>query len=94
MNGPSAGSAQSSPHQPIPFTSPSPGPSGASLAKSLEPVTRFLVEKAGQPLNEFEAAGIVDYIQKNVQGTLEACVAPESIYPGFFHCCCRANVCS
>lgn len=38
-----------------------------SLAKNLEPVTRFLVEKAGRPLNEFEAAGIVDYIQKNVQ---------------------------
>ncbi|OJA12432.1 hypothetical protein AZE42_08096 [Rhizopogon vesiculosus] len=38
-----------------------------SLARNLEPVTRFLVEKAGQPLNEFEAAGIVDYIQKNVQ---------------------------
>ncbi|KAI6164455.1 hypothetical protein EDD17DRAFT_349080 [Pisolithus thermaeus] len=38
------------------------------LAKNLEPVTRFLVEKAGQPLNEFEAAGIVDYIQRNVQG--------------------------
>ncbi|KAG1746719.1 uncharacterized protein EDB91DRAFT_1048901, partial [Suillus paluster] len=40
-----------------------------SLAKNLEPVTRFLVEKAGRPLNEFEAAGIVDYIQKNVQGS-------------------------
>ncbi|KAG0709179.1 hypothetical protein DFH29DRAFT_218188 [Suillus ampliporus] len=38
-----------------------------SLAKNLEPVTRFLVEKAGRPLNEFEAAGIVEYIQKNVQ---------------------------
>ncbi|KAG1880300.1 hypothetical protein C8R48DRAFT_767101 [Suillus tomentosus] len=38
-----------------------------SLAKNLEPVTRFLVEKAGRPLNESEAAGIVDYIQKNVQ---------------------------
>lgn len=45
-----------------PFLQQSP-----SLAKNLEPVTRFLVEKAGRPLNEFEAAGIVDYIQKNVQ---------------------------
>ncbi|KAG2056863.1 hypothetical protein BDR06DRAFT_1019435 [Suillus hirtellus] len=38
-----------------------------SLANNLEPVTRFLVEKAGRTLNEFEAAGILDYIQKNVQ---------------------------
>lgn len=46
----------------VPYLQQSP-----SLAKNLEPVTRFLVEKAGRPLNEFEAAGIVDYIQKNVQ---------------------------
>lgn len=52
-------SAQSSPVSPA-YNGP--------LAKNLEPVTRFLVEKAGQPLNEFEAAGIVDYIQRNVQG--------------------------
>ncbi|KAG1741075.1 hypothetical protein EDB19DRAFT_733538 [Suillus lakei] len=52
------------PHQSniAPYSQQSP-----SLAKNLEPVTRFLVEKAGRPLNEFEAAGIVDYIQKNVQ---------------------------
>ncbi|KAG6333537.1 hypothetical protein ID866_5548, partial [Astraeus odoratus] len=58
---------------PFPLTSPSHFSSSSSayngtLAKNLEPVTRFLVEKAGQPLNEFEAAGIVDYIQRNVQG--------------------------
>lgn len=51
-----------------PFSSPPHTYTGA-LAKNLEPVTRFLVEKAGQPLNDFEAAGIVDYIQRNVQGT-------------------------
>ncbi|KAL4062479.1 hypothetical protein J3A83DRAFT_4417841 [Scleroderma citrinum] len=50
-----------------PFSSPPHVYTGA-LAKNLEPVARFLVEKAGQPLNDFEAAGIVDYIQKNVQG--------------------------
>ncbi|KAI6044186.1 hypothetical protein EDC04DRAFT_410994 [Pisolithus marmoratus] len=58
---------------PYPLTSPAQSPSdphaySGTLAKNLEPVTRFLVEKAGQPLNEFEAAGIVDYIQRNVQG--------------------------
>lgn len=78
MNGPTAGSghfAQSPPHQPFSLNTPSPAPapSSSSLAKNLEPVTRFLVEKAGQPLNDFEAAGIVDYIQKNVQGAPEAC---------------------
>ncbi|KAG2344098.1 hypothetical protein BDR05DRAFT_962398 [Suillus weaverae] len=57
-------SSNTSPHQTniAPYLQQSP-----SLAKNLEPVTRFLVEKAGRPLNEFEAAGIVDYIQKNVQ---------------------------
>lgn len=76
MNGPTASSGhvtQSSPHQPFSLNTPSPTPSSSSLAKNLEPVTRFLVQKAGQPLNEFEAAGIVDYIQKNVQGAPEAC---------------------
>lgn len=76
MNAPSAGSShitQSSSHQPFSFNAPTPAPSGSSLAKNLEPITRFLVEKAGQPLNEFEAAGIVDYIQKNVQGTPMGC---------------------
>ncbi|EIW79227.1 hypothetical protein CONPUDRAFT_83503 [Coniophora puteana RWD-64-598 SS2] len=33
------------------------------LAQSLEPVTKFLAEKRGQPLNDFEAAGIFNYIQ-------------------------------
>lgn len=76
MNGPTVNSgrvAQSPPHQPFSLDTPSPAPSSSSLAKNLEPVTRFLVEKAGQPLNDFEAAGIVDYIQKNVQGAPEAC---------------------
>ncbi|KAH0836593.1 hypothetical protein J3R83DRAFT_8293 [Lanmaoa asiatica] len=71
MNGPTASSGhvtQTSPHQPFSLNTPSPVPPSSSLAKNLEPITRFLVEKAGQPLNEFEAAGIVDYIQKNVQG--------------------------
>ncbi|KAH7929082.1 hypothetical protein BV22DRAFT_1081682 [Leucogyrophana mollusca] len=63
------------PSLPFPLNTPSPQnataphtPQSASLARNLEPVTRFLAEKAGQPLNEFEAAGIVDYIQKNVHG--------------------------
>lgn len=66
---------QTPPRNSLPFPlTPSAQSSSASsayngpLAKNLEPVTRFLVEKAGQPLNEFEAAGIVDYIQRNVQG--------------------------
>lgn len=81
MNGPSAGS------QPFSLTTPAPAPFGPSLAKNLEPVTRFLVEKAGQPLNEFEAAGIVDYIQKNVQGTPGACCGDM-----YLCSCCRVNV--
>jgi hypothetical protein len=90
MNGPGAGAGlitQSSPNDPFSLTTPSPAPSGSSLAKNLEPVTRFLVEKAGVPLNEFEAAGIVDYIQKNVQGTPGVCCV------GMYLCsCCRVNV--
>ncbi|KAG8220879.1 hypothetical protein J3R82DRAFT_2376 [Butyriboletus roseoflavus] len=80
MNGPTASPGhitQSSPHQPFSLNTPSPGPSNSSLVKNLEPVTRFLVEKAGQPLNEFEAAGIVDYIQKNVQGSTFVPDKPE-----------------
>ncbi|KAF8557767.1 hypothetical protein OG21DRAFT_1434639 [Imleria badia] len=80
MNGPGAGAGlitQSSPNDPFSLTTPSPAPSGSSLAKNLEPVTRFLVEKAGVPLNEFEAAGIVDYIQKNVQGSTFVPDKPE-----------------
>lgn len=63
---------QTPPRNSLPFPlTPSPSLSrsySGTMAKNLEPVTRFLVEKAGQPLNEFEAAGIVDYIQRNVQG--------------------------
>ncbi|KAF9221397.1 hypothetical protein BS17DRAFT_264713 [Gyrodon lividus] len=62
---------------PFPLNTPSQFASSASLVKNLEPVTRFLVEKAGQPLNEFEAAGIVDYIQKNVQGSALVPDKPE-----------------
>jgi hypothetical protein len=72
MHGPGASSGhitQSSPDRS--FSLSTPASAGSSLAQNLEPVTRFLVEKAGQPLNDFEAAGIVDYIQKNVQGTPE-----------------------
>lgn len=74
MNGPTASSGHvtQSPHQPFSLNAPSPAPPSSSLARNLEPVTRFLVEKAGQPLNDFEAAGIVDYIQKNVQGAPDA----------------------
>jgi hypothetical protein len=54
--------------------------SSPSLARNLEPVTRFLVEKAGQPLNEFEAAGIVDYIQKNVQGMMFFPLTQHAVY--------------
>lgn len=81
MNGPGASAGhitQSYPDRPFSLSTPSLAPSGSSLAKNLEPVTRFLVEKAGQPLNDFEAAGIVDYIQKNVQGT------PETGYIGIY----------
>ncbi|KAF8449104.1 hypothetical protein L210DRAFT_3500646 [Boletus edulis BED1] len=64
----------SPPPQPLP---PPPPPPQQQASKHLEPVTRFLVEKAGQPLNEFEAAGIVDYIQKNVQGSTFTPDKPE-----------------
>ncbi|KAF8141689.1 hypothetical protein EV363DRAFT_1443598 [Boletus edulis] len=79
MNGPTAGPGHitQSQNQPFSLNTPSSASSGSTLAKHLEPVTRFLVEKAGQPLNEFEAAGIVDYIQKNVQGSTFTPDKPE-----------------
>ncbi|KIJ62017.1 hypothetical protein HYDPIDRAFT_169390 [Hydnomerulius pinastri MD-312] len=80
-----AGSSQATqtpPRNQLPFplntaTSQIASSPSSSLARNLEPVTRFLVEKAGQPLNDFEAAGIVDYIQKNVQGSASVPDKPE-----------------
>jgi hypothetical protein len=46
----------------ISLNSPSPSP-----AKNLETVTAFLTQKAGQPLNEVEAEGLVSLIQKSTQ---------------------------
>ncbi|KAF9245304.1 hypothetical protein BU15DRAFT_85633 [Melanogaster broomeanus] len=81
VNGQAASSrhAPQTPRNQLPFSlnTPSQVASSSSLVKNLEPVTRFLAEKAGQPLNEFEAAGIVDYIQKNVQGSAFVPDKPE-----------------
>ncbi|KAG9312917.1 hypothetical protein JVU11DRAFT_6350 [Chiua virens] len=78
VNGLAASSSQqSSSNHPFTLSASSPASSSSSLVRNLEPVTRFLVEKAGQPLNEFEAAGIVDYIQKNVQGSTFVPDKPE-----------------
>ncbi|KAH7890697.1 hypothetical protein F5I97DRAFT_1923189 [Phlebopus sp. FC_14] len=73
-----AASANQMPQPPtnqLPFPPNPPQPQVASSSRSqtstivreLEPVARFFVEKAGEPLNEFEAVGIVDYIHRNVQ---------------------------